>query len=616
MRPLRPLLATGAAAALAGALLVPPAQAAEIDGITPTITVDTESVDYWDRFEVGVTFAVPDGASAGDTFSLTLSDELRMLTAPVDLRAPDGSLVATVVADGPTLTYTFTDYVDDHSNVTTRLSFWAEVNRDRVRQGETVSVDVTVNNTPVDGPDVSVPAGPGEGTDPEAAYKWMSWTDTTVQDRLTWGIVLTPRAEDVTTLTVTDTPGAGATVRCPAEGGTVNVYVGPDREAFTAADRVTPTTTVCAGDRLTVTLTGDPAVEAGDFVEVRGQLDVQDAAQSYSNSAQVVVDDAPAIVDEVVTERYGSSGDAQGDGSVSVGDLVWLDEDRDGRQGGDESGIPGVTLVLTGPDGGPVTDVHGNPVVPVVTDENGNYNFDDLPVLEDGQSYTVTIDDEASADALAELTPTTPGTGDREGDSSTNSASSEGLTENGDRDPTLDFGFVRETVPTPEPTDEPTDEPTAPAPTPSDDPTDEPTDEPTDKPTDEPTTKPTDEPTTEPTDEPTDDEGTQPIGPTPTPGDEPTTPAPAPGDEPTTPAPSPTETDDEGTLPRTPTPTRPGAPVATQRPTTPDRESARDSSPRPTLARTGAELGLLAGAAVTMLASGGALVLRRRRDQD
>ena len=56
MRPLRPLLATGAAAALAGALLVPPAQAAEIDGITPTITVDTESVDYWDRFEVGVTF--------------------------------------------------------------------------------------------------------------------------------------------------------------------------------------------------------------------------------------------------------------------------------------------------------------------------------------------------------------------------------------------------------------------------------------------------------------------------------------------------------------------------------------------------------------------------------
>lgn len=599
MRPLRPLLATGAAAALAGALLVPPAQAAEIDGITPTVSVNATTVGYWDRFEVDIAFKVPDAAAKGDTFSLTLSDELTMLTAPVDLRAPDGSLVATVVATGSTLTYTFTDYVDTHNNVSTYLSFWAEVNRTLVQEGDTVSVDVTVNNTPIDGPDITVPAGPGTGVQPNTMYKWMAWTDTTVQDRLTWGIVLTPRTEDVTTLTVTDTPGAGANLRCPAEGGSITVYAGPDREAFTRADLVTPTTLTCADDQLTVTLTGAPAVRAGNYIEVRGQLEVDDpAVRSYSNDAEVVVNNLPALSDEASTARYGSGGGAIGDGSVSVGDLVWLDEDKDGRQDDDEPGIPGVTLVITGPDGGPVTDVHGNPVGPVVTDADGTYSFDDLPVLQDGESYTVTIDEDESADALKDLTPTTAGTGDREGDSSTNSATSEGLTNNGDRDPTLDFGFVRETTPTPTPTPTPTDQPTTPGPTPTPTPTDRPT-------TPGPTPTPTDQPTTPaptPTDD--DDEDTLPTGPTPSPT--PTTPGPTPG-----PTPAPTPSDDEDTKP-----TRPVTPATPTRTTTPDREGVRNTSPRQTLARTGAELGLLAGAAATLMASGGVLIARRRRDQD
>ncbi|WP_062132500.1 SdrD B-like domain-containing protein [Demequina aestuarii] len=130
-------------------------------------------------------------------------------------------------------------------------------------------------------------------------------------------------------------------------------------------------------------------------------------------------------------------------GTVAVGDYVWIDEDRDGRQDEGEPGIPGVTLVLTGPDGEPVIDVDGRTVQPQVTDRDGRYLFTDLPVLEEGQSYTVAIDREASADALAEFDITLPGEGDRGGDSSSWTASSEGLTEAGEFDLTLDFGFVR-----------------------------------------------------------------------------------------------------------------------------------------------------------------------------
>jgi len=123
---------------------------------------------------------------------------------------------------------------------------------------------------------------------------------------------------------------------------------------------------------------------------------------------------------------------------VSVGDYVWFDEDGDGTQGPDEPGIENVCLTLVGPDGEPVTDVFGNPVEGVRTDADGRYTFTDLPVLPAGQRYTVRIS--CVPDGYV---PTTPGRGDRATDSSTDEAVSTDLTEDGQHDPTLDFGFVR-----------------------------------------------------------------------------------------------------------------------------------------------------------------------------
>lgn len=133
--------------------------------------------------------------------------------------------------------------------------------------------------------------------------------------------------------------------------------------------------------------------------------------------------------------------------SVSVGDYVWFDSNRDGRQDKGEPGIPGVVLTIVGPDGEPVVDVHGNPVGPRKTDANGLYSFDDLPALSGDGVYKVCIDREASAEALKGYTPTKSGVGDREGDSSDWCASTEpgDLHNDGDRDPTLDFGFVVKT---------------------------------------------------------------------------------------------------------------------------------------------------------------------------
>lgn len=130
--------------------------------------------------------------------------------------------------------------------------------------------------------------------------------------------------------------------------------------------------------------------------------------------------------------------------SVSVGDYVWVDTNRNGRQDPGEPGIPGVVLELIGPDGEPVTDVYGNPVGPVTTGPNGEYTFENLPALTGEQTYTVRIDRDASADALRPYVPTGAGQGDRAGDSSTWETTTDpgDLHNDGDRDPTLDFGFV------------------------------------------------------------------------------------------------------------------------------------------------------------------------------
>ena len=165
-----------------------------------------------------------------------------------------------------------------------------------------------------------------------------------------------------------------------------------------------------------------------------------------------------------------------------MGDYVWFDKNRDGLQDEDEDGIEGVILKLVGPDGKEVTDVYGNPVGPTKTDKDGYYVFENLPPLADGEHYTVLIDQEESKDALSGFVPTKETEGNREKDSSTWEAESESLTNDGDHDGTLDFGFVlAEEEPEPQPSEpEPTDpepsepQPTDPEPTESEDPSESP----------------------------------------------------------------------------------------------------------------------------------------------
>ena len=198
-------------------------------------------------------------------------------------------------------------------------------------------------------------------------------------------------------------------------------------------------------------------------------------------------------------------------------------------------------------------------------------------------------------------------------------------------------------APTPEPTPEPS-EPPAPTPEPSTppvtpDPTPEPpapTPDPTPEapkpdPKPEPTPdapKPDPKPTPEqPKPDPKPEPSTPPVTPDPKPSEPPVTPNPEPSTPPVTPDPKPSEPPVTPEPPATPEPkpSEPTTPVTPDTPNTPDTPPVTPKAPTPSapvinggssLAKTGADTGLIAGAGVLAVAGGALLVARRRQNKN
>lgn len=105
-------------------LSAPPAVAAELTSAVTSATLASTTFWAWEAVRLDVAWAVPDGARGGDTFTISLPDELRPFsTVGFDLRSPDGDRVASAVWEGRTAVVTLSDYVDERSGVTGHVFF-------------------------------------------------------------------------------------------------------------------------------------------------------------------------------------------------------------------------------------------------------------------------------------------------------------------------------------------------------------------------------------------------------------------------------------------------------------------------------------------------------------
>lgn len=118
-----------------------------------------------------------------------------------------------------------------------------------------------------------------------------------------------------------------------------------------------------------------------------------------------------------------------------IGDTVWLDANWDGTlnsNGGEEYGIPGVTVSLIKDLNGDGVWDPGEPIIATTTtDINGNYEFTGLPV---GEDYLVWVND--THNVLDDLVPTY----DANGTGTPNLSAVQDLTTAGDLD--QDFGYA------------------------------------------------------------------------------------------------------------------------------------------------------------------------------
>lgn len=286
-----------------------PARAATITGAITSLTTTATHTAQYDQVDLACTWAVPNGSSPGDTFTLQLPPQLRWFGASAfAMKAPDGQTVVSGVA-APTglVTFTLTDYVRTHpTNVHGDCTFTTQYTA--VGTGGNVTLNFTVGSVVF--PVVVGTEGPcTQGCPPvhTQAAKSTWWTDSS-QHQAQSLIEAPPTTAHASTVTLTDTPQPGMGIDCstvaPAIGRTLDaqgLVVQPGD-----AGRY-PAHVVCSPDSLTVSWAGLPA---GEYTEVQLTNTITNPAlASYTNSGTVSIDGTNVPVESrLIRTNAGGSG--------------------------------------------------------------------------------------------------------------------------------------------------------------------------------------------------------------------------------------------------------------------------------------------------------------------
>lgn len=138
-------------------------------------------VSQWQVFRLNAEFSLPNGqVHSGDTTTITLPDKLKFnQTASFEIMSSDGNqVVANAVIDGEskTITITYTDYVDNHSNVTGDFFVYVQIDRKNVDGEETIPLNFDVNGVTVFGGYIhfeGIPV-PTANTIAKSGWQWKS----------------------------------------------------------------------------------------------------------------------------------------------------------------------------------------------------------------------------------------------------------------------------------------------------------------------------------------------------------------------------------------------------------------------------------------------------------
>lgn len=168
-------------------------------------------------------------------------------------------------------------------------------------------------------------------------------------------------AEPIPTITVSDTLPPG--IRFSDLENIIST-------SWDCSDSSAPSTIIC---QYTGSLPVVSGQQLGSSIDIIVNIDIEATIGSIMNTASVEL-----VGQEEQSTTNNSDSASIGLVVASIGDKVWFDSNHDGIQDPSEEGMTGMIVTLYDDSGNIAKDIFGNITEPVITNDNGEYIFENL----------------------------------------------------------------------------------------------------------------------------------------------------------------------------------------------------------------------------------------------
>ncbi|HHE7113509.1 TPA: SdrD B-like domain-containing protein, partial [Staphylococcus aureus] len=398
----------------------------------------TGKTEFWatssDVLKLKANYTIDDSVKEGDTFTFKYGQyfrpgSVRLPSQTQNLYNAQGNIIAKGIYDSTTntTTYTFTNYVDQYTNVSGSFEQVAFAKRENATTDKTAyKMEVTLGNDTYS-EEVIVDYGNKKAQPLISSTNYINNEDLS---RNMTAYVNQPKNTYTKQTFVTNLTG----YKFNPNAKNFKIYEVTDQNQF--VDSFTPDTSKLTDvtDKFKITYSNDNKTATVDLLNGQSSSDKQYIIQQVAYPDNSSTDNGK--IDYTLETQNGKSSwsnsysnvngssTANGDQKkYNLGDYVWEDTNKDGKQDANEKGIKGVYVILK--------DSNGKELDRTTTDENGKYQFTGLS----NGTYSVEFSTPAG------YTPTTANAG------TDDAVDSDGLTTTGvikDADNmTLDSGFYK-----------------------------------------------------------------------------------------------------------------------------------------------------------------------------
>ncbi|HDJ2148795.1 TPA: fibrinogen-binding adhesin SdrG C-terminal domain-containing protein, partial [Staphylococcus aureus] len=398
----------------------------------------TGKTEFWatssDVLKLKANYTIDDSVKEGDTFTFKYGQyfrpgSVRLPSQTQNLYNAQGNIIAKGIYDSTTntTTYTFTNYVDQYTNVSGSFEQVAFAKRENATTDKTAyKMEVTLGNDTYS-EEVIVDYGNKKAQPLISSTNYINNEDLS---RNMTVYVNQPKNTYTKETFVSNLTG----YKFNPNAKNFKIYEVTDQNQF--VDSFTPDTSklIDVTDKFKITYSNDNKTATVDLLNGQSSSNKQYIIQQVAYPDNSSTDNGK--IDYTLETQNGKSSWSNSYSSVNgsstangdqkkynLGDYVWEDTNKDGKQDANEKGIKGVYVILK--------DSNGKELDRTTTDENGKYQFTGLG----NGTYSVEFSTPAG------YTPTTANAG------TDDAVDSDGLTTTGvikDADNwTLDSGFYK-----------------------------------------------------------------------------------------------------------------------------------------------------------------------------